>query len=47
MISRDCDGCGQIHICIRMFQRVGLGDKVYCPTGERHLIDSGSLQGFL
>ncbi len=40
MLSRDCDGCGQLQGCTKRYQRVGLQEKVYCPDGTAHLVDS-------
>jgi hypothetical protein len=41
MLSRDCDGCErQIHECKRRFEKVTLGEKVFCPDGTAHLVDS-------
>jgi hypothetical protein len=42
MISRDCDGCSNLKECSYRYQKASLGDKVYCPDGTAHLIDSGS-----
>jgi len=42
MISRDCDGCGMQRDCSRRYRIAITGDKVYCPDGTAHLIDSGS-----
>lgn len=40
VLSRDCDGCeNMLNDCKRRFQRVGLGEKVFCPDGTAHLID--------
>jgi len=38
-ISRDCDGCTEIHRCQVRYKRVRILDVVYCPSGERHLVD--------
>jgi uncharacterized Zn finger protein (UPF0148 family) len=44
MLSRDCDGCGLRYFgCERRFQNVKPDGKVYCPNGEAHLVDSGSV----
>ena len=43
MLSRDCDGCSNLKECSNRYQKALLGDKVYCPDGTAHLIDSGSL----
>ena len=41
MLSRDCDGCErQIFECKRRFAHVCLGEKVFCPDGTAHLVDS-------
>jgi hypothetical protein len=42
MLSRDCDGCSQMHACAKRFALAGLNDKVYCPDGTAHLIDGGA-----
>jgi len=43
MLSRDCDGCEkQLSECKRRFAQVSLGEKVYCPDGTAHLVDSKS-----
>ncbi len=39
MLSRDCDGCTQLHVCNERFRRVGRNEKVYCPDGTAHLVD--------
>jgi hypothetical protein len=44
LISRDCDGCSLQQTCLRRFQKVGLGEKVYCPDGTAHLVDKASLE---
>ncbi|MGD6806006.1 MAG: hypothetical protein ACQCN4_03505 [Candidatus Bathyarchaeia archaeon] len=43
MLSRDCDGCSKIKECGKRFHRAQKGDKVYCPDGTAHLIDSSSI----
>ncbi|MGD0071762.1 MAG: hypothetical protein ABSB71_09420 [Candidatus Bathyarchaeia archaeon] len=43
MISRDCDGCEIQRDCMMRFRLAIKGDKVSCPNGEVHLIDSASL----
>ena len=43
MLSRDCDGCSSLKLCNKRFQRANQGDKVYCPDGTAHLIDSASV----
>jgi len=40
MLSKDCDGCEGQHQCKRRFEKAKVGDKVYCPDGTVHLIDS-------
>jgi hypothetical protein len=41
MLSRDCDGCGRQNFdCRRRFAKVDLGEKVFCPDGTAHLVDS-------
>lgn len=41
MLSRDCDGCELLQSdCKRRFSRVGVGEKVFCPNGDVHLVDS-------
>ena len=41
MLSRDCDGCErQLFECKRHFVQVSLGEKVFCPDGTSHLVDS-------
>lgn len=42
MLSRDCDGCGQLKGCSKRFNRALRGDKVYCPDGTAHLVDEAS-----
>jgi len=42
VLSRDCDGCSQMHGCASRFRFAVKGDKVYCPDGTVHLIDGGS-----
>ena len=43
MLSRDCDGCYKLKECSKRYQRALKGDKVYCPDGTAHLIDSYSI----
>ncbi|MCW4028942.1 MAG: hypothetical protein NWE92_04770 [Candidatus Bathyarchaeota archaeon] len=43
MLSRDCDGCSNLKPCSKRYQRTRHGDKVYCPDGTAHLIDSDSV----
>ena len=41
MLSRDCEGCKlQLFECKRRFAKVEVGEKVYCPDGTAHLVDS-------
>lgn len=41
MLSRDCDGCGLRILggCETRYRTVTVGEKVYCPNGEVHLVD--------
>jgi hypothetical protein len=39
MLSRDCDGCSQFRQCNRRFFLVKKDEFVYCPSGDRHLVD--------
>jgi hypothetical protein len=39
VLSRDCDGCGQMQPCRRRYFVVEKGNKVYCPDGTAHLVD--------
>jgi hypothetical protein len=39
VLSRDCDGCGEMQFCAERFKLATRGEKVSCPNGERHLID--------
>ena len=45
VLSRDCDGCERQKACSKRFKLVTreVGSKVYCPNGEVHLVDSGSV----
>jgi hypothetical protein len=38
-LSRDCDGCTQLHICGERYKQVTKDGKVYCPDGTAHLVD--------
>ena len=41
ILSRDCDGCErQLFECKRRFEKVSIGEKVFCPDGTVHLVDS-------
>ena len=41
MLSRDCDGCErQTYECKRRYAKVNIGEKVFCPDGTAHLVDS-------
>lgn len=42
MLSRNCDGCTQLHKCQIRFIQVKRGEKVYCPDGSAQLVDEGS-----
>ena len=44
MLSRDCDGCPlkMFAGCEQRFRTVHIGEFVYCPNGDKHLVDSGS-----
>jgi len=39
MLSKDCYGCINIHKCRQRFLQVKKGEFVYCPDGDRHLVD--------
>ena len=40
LLSKNCDGCYRKFIdCQRRFQSVAKGEYVYCPDGQRHLVD--------
>jgi hypothetical protein len=39
MLSRDCDGCIFHYRCKDQFAKVKIGEKVYCPNGDAHLVD--------
>lgn len=39
MLSRDCDGCEIQKQCSQRYREAVTGEKVYCPNGDRHLID--------
>jgi len=43
MLSRDCDGCCKLKECSARYRKAIVGEKVYCPDGTAHLIDSGSV----
>jgi len=40
MLSRDCDGCPLQCACKRRYAKVTVGEKVYCPDGTAHLVDT-------
>ena len=41
MLSRDCDGCSKMMPeCKNRFKKVNIGEKVFCPDGTAHLVDS-------
>jgi hypothetical protein len=41
VLSKDCEGCSlQQTACKRRFGKAQVWDKVYCPDGTAHLIDS-------
>ena len=42
VLSRDCDGCGNRQPDAKRFRTVKVGERVYCPDGTPHLVDSGS-----
>ena len=44
MISRCCDGCTQIHLCQKRFQKVRVNEFIQCPDGTQLLVDSASLE---
>jgi hypothetical protein len=39
LLSRDCNGCSQLHMCSERYRRVNKNEKVYCPDGTAHLVD--------
>jgi len=39
MLSRDCYGCKKIYECRKRYINVTKGEFVYCPDGDRHLVD--------
>ena len=43
MLSRDCDGCSQLHLCSQRYQTVKEDGRVYCPDGTAHLVDASSI----
>jgi len=43
MLSRDCDGCGQLKVCSKRYRTVNKGEKVYCSDGTAHLVDQDSI----
>lgn len=41
MLSKNCEGCElQLFECKHRFAKAQLGEKVYCPDGTVHIIDS-------
>ena len=40
VLSRDCDGCERASKCKIRYKQVIIGEKVYCPDGTSHLVDS-------
>src|SRR5271157_5629799 len=42
LLSRDCGGCSQKKVCLQRYRKVQKGEKVYCPDGTAHLVDSAS-----
>jgi len=42
MLSRNCNGCSQIKLCSKRYRKVQINEKVYCPDGTAHLVDSAS-----
>jgi hypothetical protein len=41
MLSRDCDGCSKMMFeCKQRFEKVKVGEKVFCPDGTAHLVDT-------
>lgn len=44
MLSLDCYGCTYVRACAKRFVLAKVGDKVYCPDGTAHLIDSASME---
>jgi hypothetical protein len=42
LLSRDCGGCSQKKVCGQRYRKVQNGEKVYCPDGTVHLVDSAS-----
>ena len=43
MLSRDCDGCSQLKMCSKRYQKVNKGEKVYCQDGTAHLVDEAAV----
>ena len=43
LLSRDCGGCSQKKACNQRYRTVHSGEKVYCPDGSVHLVDSASV----
>jgi hypothetical protein len=44
MLSRDCDACSQMRLCQKRFSKVKPGERVFCPSGTAHLVDSDSME---
>jgi hypothetical protein len=42
VLSKDCRGCSQMHICQVRYMKVKQGELVSCPDGTPHLVDSYS-----
>ena len=40
MLSRSCDGCAVMRDCKERYRKVGYLEKVYCPDGTAHLVDT-------
>jgi hypothetical protein len=39
ILSLDCRGCSQMHLCQVRYAKVKKGELVQCPSGESHLVD--------
>jgi hypothetical protein len=44
MLSRDCDACELQRPCSQRYRIAVKGDKVFCPNGDAHLIDSEEVE---